>query len=276
MLKLYKNTGIPIGTVIYDIETPLLKWYAFSSGEQYLGAKQLVNREDYTRIMTVAWMVVGTPGIKVLNWIDYTQEEMIDIFTKVLDDAPLVIGKNNNKFDDKHINTGRLVTGGRPNPQWMDQSDDVQKQLKKHFNLQSYGLDEVCALLGMPCKIHMNFQDWVDYLKFWEMMEGMEECDTPCTRPEHLGIQYKGEKAHLKFIQYNKFDVKITWELIKRISPYVNWKFKVNAKDLTAAKVVAGRCIKCRGPCVKYGVRYNKATAKQRWKCDNCSCTFTV
>lgn len=277
MIKLYKDTGLPIGTLGYDIETPLRHFLAFSTGEQYLSYTQLQIPGDVTPLMSISWQRLGIDKHpQCMNWIEHTQEEMIKTITDLMDEAPLVIGKNNHKFDDKHVNTLRLVTGNKPDPDWMSQSDDVQKQLKKHFNMQSYSLDHACKVLGLPSKMKMDFSDWVDFLKYKEAISWTGESKKVKDLWAHLtydddydSIIKKGERALKKFISYNKFDVTVTWKLIIKISPFVRWKFNVNSKEKAHTPPTA--CPKCGfTTLIKNGIRFNKASQVQRWRCTKC------
>lgn len=283
MIKLYKDTGIPVGSVLYDIETPPLPWWAYSSGKQYLSYGQLVIPGDVTQIMTICWMVVGENKLHTLNWIDHSQEEIIKIFTEVIDNAPLVIGKNNHNFDDKHVNTLRLLTGGNPNPDWISNSDDVQKHLKKHFNMQSYSLAHACEMLGLTSKYKMQFSDWTDFVKYknslvWQdaPIDVQELWAGTTYHQNYDDIVANGIRAFKKFLTYNRFDVKITWELVKKISPFVNWKYNINSKNRLVQ--APNYCRKCGHNVMhKNGPEYRAgALVKYRFRCSKCKASVIV
>lgn len=284
MIKMYKDTGLPVGTLGYDIETGLLHFLAFSTGEQYLSYSQLQIPGDVTPIMSISWQRLGIDKHpQCMNYIDHTREEMIQKITDLMNEAPLIIGKNNHNFDDKHINTWRLITGINPNPDWLLQSDDVQKHLKKHFNMQSYSLEHACNVLGLPNKIKMEFSDWVDLLRYKEALVWVDE--SAHVRGLWADLTYdvdyddiikKGKIALKKFIEYNKFDVNITWKLTFKISPFVRWKFRIDAKDTN--KAAPRFCTKCGyNSLIKRGFQLLvNNTRKQRYVCKKCNASIFV
>lgn len=192
--------------LFYDIETSLLKAYLFSLGEQRIRHGQLVPGFDVPNIICISYAWEGDKTAKSLVF-DYQKQDckkLVQEFDKIIKQADITIGKNSDRFDVKHINTQRLIHGLDPMPEWVDCTDDVEKQLRKYFYLPSYSLDYVSKLFGLGGKDKMDFADWVHILE-----------KTPSL----------GEKALAKMVKYNRKDVMDTLKVWEKISAHVKPKF---------------------------------------------------
>lgn len=192
--------------LIYDIETTPLQAWVWSCGKQVVRHGQLVEGRKSYDVICIAYTFLHSNEVKVLDW-GYKQQnskKMIEEFTKICSEADIIIGKNNKRFDDKHVNTLRMKhnLGGRPD--LLRKVDDLETQLRRHFYLPSYGLDYISAQLGLGGKDKMCFQDWIDIV---------DQTDN-------------GEKAFKKMLKYCKKDVKDTkkiWQHCeKHIEPKLN------------------------------------------------------
>ena len=120
---------------------------------------------------------------------------MIEAFTKVVESADVVLGQNSDRFDIKQVNTQRLLH--RQPPISWPISEDLMKQVKKHFYVASSSLEYMATLLTGEGKSRMQFQDWIDI------------------------VERKDAKAMEKMKRYCKKDVLKTQEVWERICPYV-------------------------------------------------------
>lgn len=189
----------------YDIETTYLQARLWRCGEQRIRPDQLVEGRDQYDIICIAYAFNDSKAPKVLHWDLKKQnsKKMIEDFDKIVKGCDITIGKNSDRFDVKHINAQRWLKGVAPFPDWALVTDDVEKQLRKHFALPSYGLDYVSKILGLGGKTKMEFQDWIDI------------------------IEKKDKKAFDKMLKYCKKDVSDTRAIWNHIEKYVNQRFNM-------------------------------------------------
>jgi DNA polymerase elongation subunit (family B) len=193
--------------LFYDIETTPLKAYVWRLGEQVVRHSQLMSDGMLSDIICIAYCWNDGKRAKVLDWgyEEQNSEPMLAEFDEIIKSADVVVGKNSDRFDNKHINTHRLLSDRPGMPDWTKYTDDLEKQLRKHFALPSYSLDYVSNLLGLGGKTKMEFSDWVDI------------------------VEQRNESSFNKMLRYNKKDVEDTraiWEYCeKHFTPkmeYVN------------------------------------------------------
>lgn len=226
------------GVLIYDIETTTIKADIFRLGEQRVTHKDLCKAHNITEIICITYIFNDGKPAKALHW-GYGPEtcaEMVDKFDKIIKEAQdnnyLIIGKNNKRFDDKHINTQRWLNGHDPLPDWTKYTDDLEKQIRKHFNLPSFALDYISELRGLGGKMPMEKSDWVNIVNYKLLM-----------RLEHaLGYQindaasevlFKSDRATVvnmgilcfeKMIEYGCTDAQQTLDLVLDVMPYCEFK----------------------------------------------------
>lgn len=173
--------------LFYDLETRPLKAYVWRLGKQVVRPGQLTSDGFKNDIICMAWGWNEGP-IRCIDW-DFEKQDsrpILEKFIQLRKEADVVIGKNSDRFDNKHINTQVLLHGFDGDPEWTKQTEDLEKQIRKHFALPSYGQDYLAKLMGGDGKIKMEFQDWVDIVE---------------RHPE------RGYKALTKMKRYNKKDV---------------------------------------------------------------------
>lgn len=221
---------LPGRFLIYDIETAPLQAWIWRPGEQVVRHNQLVKGFDKYDIITISYKWYGEKEIYCLDWGYEKQDssEMIIAFDKLVKEADVVIGKNSDKFDAKHINTQRMLHNLPPIPQWASICDDLEKQLRKYFAFPSQSLDYVSKLLGFGGKDKMEMDDWIKIVKKDEQ---------------------GGEAAFQKMIKYNKKDVADTEAVLMRVLPYIQLRFNAAGGPLQCVTcgsldVVEGRVIK--------------------------------
>lgn len=188
-----KDTSQKPKILFYDIETTPLKAWVWSLGKQVVRHGQLdENHNMYDCIcITYCWND-GKPA-KHLDWGYHKQDSarMFAKFDKLIKKADVVIGKNNARFDNRHLNVHRWLNGQPGMPEWIKWSDDLEKHVRKHFYLPSYSLDYISDLLGLGGKIKMQFSDWIDI------------------------VEKKNKASFDKMIKYGKKDIEDTraiWE----------------------------------------------------------------
>lgn len=127
--------------LFYDIETTPLLVYVWRLGEQVVRHHQLAKRGYRYGIICISYAWNDNKPPKVIHW-DYDKQDsgrVIREFDKIIKQADISIGKNSDRFDVKHINTQRLLHNLPPLPEWMDYTDDLEKQIRKHFIFPSFG-----------------------------------------------------------------------------------------------------------------------------------------
>lgn len=148
--------------LFYDIETTYLMVRTFRLGDQLLRHDSLVPGFDRYNIICIAYAWLDKPGVHIMHWdpITHDSSEMIEAFGEVLKMADVAIGKNSDRFDIKQLNTLRMLDG-QPALDW-PLTDDLEKQMRKHFYLPSYSLDYFDKLLFGDGKLEMKMQHWID------------------------------------------------------------------------------------------------------------------
>lgn len=192
--------------LFYDIETRPLLAYVWSLGEQVVRHHQLAKQGDSYGIICISYAWNDGKPAKVIHW-DYNKQDsgrVVREFDKIIKQADITIGKNSDRFDVKHINTQRFINNLPPLPEWVDNTDDLEKQLRKYFIFPSQSLDYISKALGLGGKVKMEFQDWVDI------------------------VEKKSKASFLKMCKYNKKDVEDTRALWNRVQPHIKPKLNMS------------------------------------------------
>lgn len=221
--------------LFYDIETSLVKALLFRLGKQVVRHTQLLPRNQVTGIITIQYCWKHEKKGKVMLVDIHNPHEAIRKFDALIREADVVIGKNNNRFDDKHINMHRLLDPASEGmPEWVfHKSDDLEKQFRKHFNMLSYSLDYASELLGLGGKISMQFSDWVDIFCLQELQKietasGKEAAKA--TAPilysaSYTEIMRKGKVALKKMTDYGAKDVEDTRDMWLYFEKHITPRF---------------------------------------------------
>lgn len=152
--------------LFYDIETAPVKAYVWGCGEQVVRHCQLVKGASQTRIISLAY-AFNNEKVKTLHW-DYEKQDdkpIVKEFTRLTKLADIIIGKNNNRFDNKHIHTRLMFHGLSSSHDLFFKSEDLERQMRRYFNLQSNSLDYISNELGLGGKVNMQFSDWIDIVE---------------------------------------------------------------------------------------------------------------
>ena len=182
--------------MVYDIETSRIPATVWSTGKQYINHAQL---RGETTIISIAWKWVGKDKVYHLTWDkDHCDKEMISKFLKSYNRAAMVIGQNNNSFDNKLINTRAAK-----HKLFVDRyvkSFDIYRMAKRYFRLPSYSMAYMAKYFGLTLKQSH------EGIFMWEMIEYGNK---------------KEQKEYLKkMVDYNKGDIVTTEELYLTLKPY--------------------------------------------------------
>jgi len=232
--------------LLWDIETRYTVFRGWSTGEQYVKHDQIIDGQ-HPDIICLSYKWLDEPKVYTLDWgcKQQNSDKMIAAFTKVIESADLVIAHNGDKFDQKHINTQRMLHDQDP-ISWPT-SEDTLKQIRKHFALPSYSLDYLSKLLGRKGKDKMNFADWVAI------------------------VEKKDPKALAKMRKYNRNDVLELEAVYKKFFKFLTPK--INA-SIVKHNDKAG-CPRCgSGMRQSKGYKVTLAGKYKRWQCMDCGTQY--
>ena len=184
--------------LIYDIETSLIRAKIFWTGTQYIGHKQLM---DESKIITISYKWLGEDEVTVLTWDNEKKndKELIKAFLKVYNSADMVIGQNNDKFDNRFINA-RAMKYNLDVDVYV-KSFDLMKQNKRLFRLPSYSMDYISKFLKISKKMKVEIEMWEDI---------------------QYGKKDISSSALKKMCEYNIQDVLTTEEMYLKLRKYMN------------------------------------------------------
>jgi DNA polymerase elongation subunit (family B) len=152
--------------LFYDIETSPVKAYIWKCGDQVVRHNQLVEGASQTKIISLAY-AFNNDKVQTLHW-DYEKQDdkiIVKEFTRLTKLADIIIGKNNNAFDNKHIHTRLMFHKLSSSHDLMLKSEDLERQMRRYFNLQSFSLDYISNELGLGGKVKMELSDWIDIVE---------------------------------------------------------------------------------------------------------------
>ena len=194
------NIENPSGIMIYDIETSRVTAKLWWTGKQYVNHTQLV---DEPKIISVAYKWLGDDKIHILTWDkNHDDKMMMTKFMKEYNKANLVIGQNNDRFDNRWVNARALKYGIDVNTHV--RSLDLMKETKRLFRLPSYSMKYIAEFLDLPLKGEH------EGMKMWEMVES----GTSEQQSEYLE----------KMKSYNIQDVVVTEEMYLKLKKYMGHK----------------------------------------------------
>ena len=183
--------------MIYDIETSRALVKTWWSGKQWVGAHQIV-REP--KIISIAWKWLGTDEVQWLTWnADHCDKSMLESFLREYNMADMIIGQNNNKFDNRWINARALKYGFDVNT--LIKSLDLMKEAKNFARLPGYSMSYMTDYMGVDKK--MTHEGIV----MWDMIED----GTPEQQKEYLD----------KMVQYNVQDIVATEAMYYALRKYI-------------------------------------------------------
>ena len=184
--------------MVYDVETTRQKAHVWGTGKQYIRHDQM---EGEQRIITISWKWLGDNKMNSLVWNQKKKcdRKLMKTFLAAYNQADMVIGQNNNAYDNKLINTRAMKYNFDVDTQI--KSFDIMKQCKKVFKLDSFSMAYIARYTGLQGKLaHTGIQMWMD-------------------------VQYGDKKAAKKALKlmskYNDQDVLVTEEMYFRLRKYL-------------------------------------------------------
>lgn len=191
------NVLSPNRILIYDIETtrvPAMVWW---SGKQYVSADQL--REE-PKIITIAYKWLGEDDITVLTWDKgQSDKKLMKKFLKVYNEAIMVIGQNNDRFDNRWINARAMKYGLFVNVHV--RSFDIMKETKRLFRLPSYSMSYITNYLGIETKLEH------EGIKLWDKVQ--------------FGTKAEKKEYLQKMVDYNRQDIVATEDMYLTLRKYM-------------------------------------------------------
>lgn len=199
-----KNVVNPAKILIYDIETSRVKAKLFWTGKTYINYKQI---EDEPRIISVSWKWLGDDKIEHLKWDmkTHSDKELMEEFLEVYNQADLVVGYNNNNFDNRWINARAMKYNLFVNV--FVKSFDLIKHSKRLFRLLSYSMAYLAEFYGVTLKQSH------EGIKMWDMIED----GTPEEQVEYIQ----------KMVDYNVGDIITTEEIFLKLRKYMGHQIHV-------------------------------------------------
>jgi uncharacterized protein YprB with RNaseH-like and TPR domain len=183
--------------LIYDIETSRAEAKVFWTGKQFVSYKQI---KKEPKIISISYKWLGEDEIYSLTWDqDQCDRKMVETFLEVYNSADMVIGYNNDNFDNRWLNAQAIKYNLDVNV--FVKSLDLYKQEKRLARFLSYSMDYSARALGV------EFKQSHEGIVMWDMIED----GTPEQQKEYLQ----------KMVDYNVGDIVTTEELYFRLMKYL-------------------------------------------------------
>jgi uncharacterized protein YprB with RNaseH-like and TPR domain len=147
--------------LIYDIETTLLLAEVWNAGKMSFMHASSLHTE--TEIITVAYKWLGDDTVHTLEWDNKKKndKQLVKDFVKIYNSADIVVGVNNDRFDNKIVNARAAKYRLFVNTQI--KSIDVQKQAKSIWRLPSHSMKYMAKFFGLTHKLeHEGIDMWRD------------------------------------------------------------------------------------------------------------------
>lgn len=195
-----KNIVSPNKILIYDIETTRVKAWVWWSGKQFVSGDSLI---DEPKIITIAYKWLGEDDITVLTWDEkLSDKQLLEKFLKVYNSADMVIGQNNDRFDNRWVNARAMKYGLDVNT--FVRSFDIMRETKRLFRLPSYSMKYITNYLGIQTKLEH------EGIKMWEKIQ----TGTPEEQKEYLQ----------KMVEYNRQDIVAAEDMYLTLRKYMGHK----------------------------------------------------
>lgn len=204
-----KESEQPLRVLIYDIETPRLRGELWWSGKQYVNGNDII---DEPRIISISWKWLGEDKVHAASWDLETQDdsEMMKEFLEHYNSAQMVVGINNDRFDNRWINSRAVKHKLDVNT--FVRSLDVQKQCKRLFRLPSYSLKYLCEFFEVP---HKKLEH--EGISMWRNIQ--------------YGTMEQREASMKKMIEYNVGDIMATEGVFMRLIPVLKIPTHIGADN---------------------------------------------
>lgn len=193
--------------LVYDIETSRAVFKLFWTGKQYVHANSMT---EVPKIISISWNWLGEEKIYDLTWDEnHSDEDMLKKFLKEYNRADMVIGQNNDRFDNRWINARAAKYDLDVNTNI--RSFDIMKEVKRAFRIPSYSMKFMCEYFGVAQKLSH------EGIKMWDMIES----GTPEQQKEYLQ----------KMVDYNRGDIISTGALYYRLRKYFGHKSHLGVQN---------------------------------------------
>lgn len=237
--------------LIYDIETSRGIFKAWWSGKRYIQSTDVIREPA---IISVAWKWLGEDKVYSEHWNLQTHcdRNMLERFLVHYNDADLVIGQNNDKFDNRWIGARAMKHKLRFNP--LVKSLDLMKMAKKHFRVLGYSMAYLTDFMNVERKQQH------EGIIMWDMIE-----DGPMDKQ----MEYMD-----KMIDYNRQDIVATEAMYVRMLPYIGQKVHLGM-------FMGGQKADCPG-CGGHHVRQAKVTytaagtIQHIMECEDCGSNYKI
>ena len=237
--------------LIYDIETSRGIFKAWWSGKRYIQSTDVIREPA---IISVAWKWLGEDKVYSEHWNLQTHcdRNMLERFLVHYNDADLVIGQNNDKFDNRWVGARAMKHKLRFNP--LVKSLDLMKMAKKHFRVLGYSMAYLTDFMDVERKQQH------EGIIMWDMIE-----DGPMDKQ----MEYMD-----KMIDYNRQDIVATEAMYVRMLPYIGQKVHLGM-------FMGGQKADCPG-CGGHHVRQTKVTytaagtIQHIMECEDCGSNYKI
>jgi len=198
-----RNVEDPFGVLIYDIETSRVPAMVFWTGKTYITHQQL---KDEPKIISISWKWLGEDKVYHVTWDkNHSDEDLMRKFLPIYNSASMVVGYNNDKFDNKWINT--RAAKHRLEVNLYVKSFDLYKQARKTLRLPSYSMEYLANYYGVTPKLkHEGIAMW-DKIQF--------------------GSPAVQKQALKDMVEYNVGDILTTEEIYVEMRKYFGHKTHV-------------------------------------------------
>ena len=247
IMKLNKYNGAP-RILFFDIETTPMISYTWGRWNQNVSLDQTI-QESYMLCWSASWLSddsVFGDCLTSEEAIKGDDSRIIESLWYYVNEADILVAYNGDAFDVKKINGMFFLKGLNPPSPY--KVVDPCKVARSKFNFSSNKLDALANYLGIPTKMHTDFNLW-------------KQC-------------MNGDKESLDYMfEYNKKDVDILKQVYIKMLPYItNHPNVCNYIGETMA------CTHC-GETEKYekldGYYYYTNTNKyQVYRCTTCGSLF--
>jgi hypothetical protein len=209
-LNVIKANTISDRIMVYDIETSYVLFEGWSTGKTYNSWKD-IHGEKCTKIISVSWKWIGKDEVHALTW-DENQcdKKLMETFLKEYNKAAMVVGYNNNSFDNKIINSRAWIHSLFIKTHIT--SFDVYRHVAKTQRHQSKSLAYLCEVKGLTAQklTHRGKIMW---------------------REIQFGSKAEQKKALQEMVDYNVGDIVSTEELYVTLKPYFKHAMHFGVKD---------------------------------------------
>lgn len=239
--------------MIYDLETSRVLADVWWTGKQYVSHDAL---HEEPRIISVSWKWLGRPEVHHLVWDDGDDKSLVQEFLNHYNEAIMVVGQNNDNFDNRFLNTRAAKHGFAVDT--TKRSYDIMRQTKYYFRLPSYSMKYICKFLNLPEELIKGDSGGVDT---WR-------------RAQYNSDPTERAKALNELIKYNDQDIVATEAMYIRLRKYLGHVMHFG----TYHGNPKWSCPNCGGTNVEWVQTYTTAagTLKHVFKCNEDEVRYRV